>query len=224
MNKTLSFVRLDCLTIKPYLTFKTLAVLIMVILFVSLGTSETSSPAGILIMYSTIFAAYPLAVGDKSGIDTLYATLPVNKKSIVSGRYIFTQLLNILAGAVSLLASFILSRVLDKGFDFKETLAAISILLFIFSVMQAVQLPIYFKMGYAKAKFLAYLPIALIPLFTLAISSYAGKEASAAFLNRVFLWAGDNVLLSIALIAALWIIIMLCSVLLSYRFYKNREF
>lgn len=224
MSRTLSFARLDYLTIKPYLTLKSIALLLIVIAFVSFGTGESSMLIGMLMMYGTIYASYPFAVGEKNGIDTLYATLPLKKGNIVAGRYIFAIFLNISTGAIAFAVSAILMPVLKKGFNWKEILITVLICLFIFSVLEAIQLPIYFKLGYAKAKFLAYLPLAVFPAAVIAISVVAGKENSLEFLNNVFLWAEGNVLFTVTIAVALWMLLLLSSGLLSYRFYKSRQF
>lgn len=224
MNRTLSFVRLDYLTIKPYLTLRSIVLILVVLAFISFGTGDSSLLIGMLMMYGTIYASYPFAVGDKNGIDTLYATLPLKKSDIVAGRYIFTLYLNVFTGVMSFATSAIIMTFLKKGFDWKETLITILICFFIYSVLEAIQLPIYFKLGYAKAKFFAYLPFAMFPAAIIAVSAFAGKENSMAFLNLTFLWVEENILLTVILAVILWIFLLLSSGLLSFRFYKNREF
>lgn len=224
MNRTISFAKLDYLTIKPYLTFKNIIIFMIVFAFIGYGTGEPSMLIGMLIMYSTIYASYPFAVGDKNGIDTLYATLPLTKSNIVAGRYIFALTLNILTGVIALAVSAILMTALGKGFDIRETSVTVLICFVIFSILEAAQLPIYFKLGYAKAKFLAYLPLAAFPAAVMAITAYAGASNFLSFIHSMFLWMQENVLFTGILVFIIWLFAMILSVLFSYRFYKKREF
>lgn len=224
MNRTLSFAKLDYITIKPYLTLKNMFIFLFLFAFIGYGTGEPTLMISMLMMYSTIYASYPFAVGDKNGIDTLYATLPIAKRNIVMGRYIFSLCLNIIVGVVTLVISAILMTALRKGFDWEETFITILICFALFSILEAVQLPIYFKLGYAKAKFLAYLPLAAFPAAVMALSAFVGKGSFLPFIESMFLWIQINSLLAIILIAIIWVLIMLFSGLLSYGFYKKREF
>jgi len=224
MNRTLSFTKLDYITIKPYLTLKNILIFVLVFAFIGYGTGDSSAMIGMLMMYSTIYASYPFAVGDKNGIDTLYATLPIAKKNIVAGRYIFALCLNVCVCAISLIASAILMTALGKRFSWGETLITILICFAFFSILEALQLPIYFKLGYAKAKFLAYLPLAAFPAAVMVISIFVGKDSFSAFIESMFSWIQANDFYAAAFIVIIWFLIMLFSGLLSYRFYKKRDF
>lgn len=224
MNRTISFIKLDYITIKPYLTLKNILIFLLVFIFIGYGTGEPSTLIGMLMMYSTIYASYPFAMGDKNGIDTLYATIPLKKSNIVAGRYMFTLSLNIVVGAISLAVSAILMAALGKGFDWGETFITILICFTLFSILEAVQLPIYFKLGYAKAKFLAYLPLMAFPAAVVAISTFVGKDSFLPLIESMFSWIQENGLYTIILIAVIWLLIMLFSGLLSCHFYKKREF
>lgn len=224
MNRTLAFAKLDYLTVKPYLTLKSFAILLALFVFLSIGTGGTSMMIGMLMMYGTIYATYPFAVGDKNGIDTLYATLPLKKRNIVTGRYIFALCLNLLVGAVAFALSAILMGVTGKVFDLRETLATILICFFVFGILEAVQLPIYFKLGYAKAKFLAYLPLVGFPAAVAGATALVDKDAMLPFIESLLVWLEANMLFAGALALIIWACVLTGSCLLSYRLYSKREF
>jgi len=224
MNKLLSFVKLDYMTLKPYLTWKTALLFLAVLAFIGYGTGEVSALVGMCMMFSVIFACYPFAVGDRNGIDTLYATLPITKKTVVIGRYVFTLALNLFIGVASLLVSAILMMALKKDFNGADALIITLVCFALFSVVEAVQLPIYFRFGYAKAKLLAYLPLAGFPAVVVAASTLLGKKRLFPFLENVFSWVQANAYVTAALAVILWASIMIFSVVLSLRFYMKREF
>lgn len=223
MNKTLSFAKLDYLTVKPYITLKNILIFSIVFAIIGYRTDDPSAIIGIMMMYGTIYVTSPFAVGDKNGIDTLYATLPLTKKNIVVGRYVFALFLNVIVGAIAVAISAIFMFVFGKEINWIETLIIIMVYFVVFTILQSIQLPIHFKLGYAKAKFLAYLPFAALPAAVIVISKLAGKNSFLPFLKNTFSWIETNSLLSIILVIIIWVLIVISSISLSYRFYKKRE-
>lgn len=224
MNKILAFAKLDFQTVKPYMTIKNLVLSLVIFGFIGYGTGEPHMLIGMLMMYGFIYASYPFAVGDKNGIDALYATLPMTKRHIVFGRYVFALCLNICIAASALAASAVLMGALGKEIMWVEILLTILICFILFSVLEAIQLPIYFRLGYARAKFLAYLPLAVFPAAAVAASAIWGGGGALALVQNVFLWAEENLAAAAVLVSALWVLIMVISAMLSYSFYKKREF
>ena len=225
MSKLLAFMKLDFITVKPYLTAKHLLVMLGVALLMSINDTTNSIVLGFLMMFALLYSSYPFAVGEKNTIDALYMTLPLDTRSIVLGRYGFVLALNAAGCVVSFSLSFIMQTVMQRTFDPVETLFTILVLFAIYTIFQAFQLPVYFKLGYAKAKFIASLPLAIIPLvITLSLgavfSDYEIKEMLTAALNWI---VGNAALVSVTGIT-LWLLIMFSSYKLSLRFYSNREF
>ena len=165
MSKLNAFVRLDFMTVKPYFTPKNLLIFAGVALFISTMGGSVSSAVQVGLMLGTIFVSYPFAVGEKNGMDALYTTLSVSRKNVVLGRYVFTLAMNLCAVVFSLLlalAGLLASRLFGNSPASSDALWATLALAAIFLIVQAMQLPIYFKLGYAKAKFLSILPFAAL--------------------------------------------------------------
>ena len=224
MNKLLAFIRLDFITIKPYLTIKNLFILLLVIIALSINNTVGGILIGIVMMFALLYAAYPFAVGEKNGIDQLYSTLPVSRRSIVLGRYGFVVALVAVGGIASCILLFIWQTVLQRAFNLQEALLTTLALFAIYTFFQAIQLPIYFKLGYAKAKFLAYLPFALFPLTTIAIGSRFTDADWIGLLETVVIWIVNHQLFAVVIGVVSWLAMMAISCLLSLRFYKKREF
>ena len=223
-NKMLSFVRLDYITIKPYITWKNLLLFLVVFVFIGSGTGDVSAIIGMSMMYSVIFACYPFSVGEKNGIDALYATLPITKKTVVIGRYIFTVLLNLTMFAASLILSIVLMTVAGKGVQLLEIVLIAVVCFALFTLVEAIQLPLYFKLGYNKAKYLTYFPLLCFPAMVVLGSFLLGRERVIPFVEHMFLWIQQNGALTAAIAVILWVCILMGSAKLSLRFYGKREF
>ena len=224
MSKVLSFVKLDFITVKPYLTVKNLLILLVVVVALSINNTAGGVLIGIIMAFALMYSSYPFAVGEKSCIDQLYSTLPMNKRNIVLGRYGFVLALDVMSGVAAGLFLFAWQTALQRTFSWQETLLTILVLFVVYTFFQAIQLPIYFKLGYAKAKFLAYMPIAIFPLVAVAVGSRFSDVDWVGLVENALLWFSDNQLLAIAVSVIAWMAIMFISYRISLSFYKKREF
>ena len=168
MNKTLSFMGLDFSLIRPYVK----SILFMLGLGVAMGGGlKSTTTLSSFFMFSLILImSFPFAVGDKNGLDILYSTLPINRRNVVVGRYLFVLTLEVVFFALALLCSWLLSMVLGVEYILASELFTLCLLSGAFSLVVAIQYPIQFKFGYNKAKiggliplFMVYLVIILLP-------------------------------------------------------------
>ncbi|MCL2266804.1 MAG: ABC-2 transporter permease [Treponema sp.] len=225
MNKLTAFIKLDFFTIKPYFTFKSILIYAVIAVFLSITSINIFSAVGFGLMMGTMFIGYPFAIGEKSNMDALYATLSVNRKTVVIGRYAFTLILNLcIIILLTTLAAIGLFAVNPAGFitSLQTEFDFIIILVFCaFSIlMQSIQLPVYFKLGYSKAKFLSVLPIAIILAGYFAFTAFFNVESAVSLFFIDLIGSGLLIPLSIMIL----IFIVLSSVCLSMRFYIKREF
>ena len=224
MNKAISFVRLDFITIKPYLTAKNLLLFVGVALIMLIVNNSPAGAIGLLMSCAALYASYPFAVGEKSNIDVLYTTLSIKRETVVLGRYLFAMIIDILAGFFTFIFSFAVQIVRSRSFDTIEALATVSVLFMVFSIIQAAQLPVYFKLGYTKAKFIAYIPFVVLPLAILAGSNFLFDYLSSERLKGMYEWLAQNTLWAALTGVMLWLVFVAVSYLMSLSFYKKREF
>ena len=226
MDKLKSFVWLDFVTVKPYFFGKNILVFVATALFMTVTSGSISSGIYVGMMLGTLFIGYSFAVGEKSDMDALYITLSVNRKTVVLGRYIFTLLLNVCVVAFVCSVALVglpIARLVGIGGDgVGDALWTGVLLAALFAVVQAIQLPIFFKYNYAKAKVISIAPfVALMAAFVAFTTIAKGTET----VNRVtgFIVNLNLSWLIVCAVLAL-VIIMLGSYKLSLSFYKKREF
>lgn len=224
MNKALSFIRLDFITVKPYFTFKNLFIFSGVALIMLISSGASASAIAMLMVYAALYVSYPFAVGEQNGIDALYTTLSIKRSTVVLGRYLFALIIDVCAGVLSYAFSFAALTIMQKDFNALESLVITLVMLLLYSVVQAVQLPIYFKLGYAKAKLLAYLPFIGLALVTLVITNFLKNSFSLQQITDFFGWFAANPLMSALIATVIWIGIMIISVQVSLSYYSKRDF
>lgn len=222
MNTTLRFIVLDFLTIKPYVTVKNLIIFIAASLFIYYGTQTSYTVIGTMMGFGSLYVSYPFAVGEKNGIDALYLFLGIRRKTVVMGRYLYAFIIDIGLGLVGILMSAGVSFLFGKEYSLPENLIVMGAMLMIFTLIQCFQLPLYFKLGYTKSKFSAYLPFLVIPALIIIMGQFFGNLKNQ--LTPIVTWITANPYLLIGFIIILWLGLIISSILLSVRFYEKREF
>lgn len=225
MTKLKELIHLDYVTVKPYFTIKNLLIFAAVALFLTTMSDNISSGPGVGLMIATLFIGYPFALSEKNNLDALYTTLSVKRKTVVQGRYIFTLLLNICA----ILFSYVLATAglfiakaagFSSGVGGEGYFESTFLLSAIFVIVQSIQLPVFFKLGYTKAKVLSILPFAVLIAGYMAFMTMKNTSAGLAkFLGQL----SDSGLFA-PLIIAVVVVIVFISYRLSMAFYKKREF
>lgn len=214
---------LDYKTIKPYLTMKNLFIVLGVTFFLAFVNKNTLIPLSIVSVFVTIYLSYPFAVGEQNGIDPLYRILGLTRKEVVLGRYLWAFSMNLIGILFGLLLSFLLSLLLSLPFEFKEAVAMLLGLFLIFSLMQAFQFPLFFKLGYMKAKTVSYLPFIVLGGVFVVLSGFIDKVPQTFLLNaETFFRESFGLVLLFAFLV--WSIVQGASVLFSLKGYEKRSF
>ncbi|MDR3270831.1 MAG: ABC-2 transporter permease [Peptococcaceae bacterium] len=228
MNKLISFVRLDFKTLKPYLTIKNLLIFAAIAIFLSAINGTVEMSLGIGFMLGTLFISYPFAIGEKSNMDALYTTLSVHRRTVVLGRYLFTFLLNICAIVFSFVFATFgvfgarLANVFQNGSG--DSFTIILVLSALLVLIQTIQLPIFFKLGYTKAKFMSVLPFAIFMGCYSAFMRMTKDSGALVELSAFFERLLNNGILTAFLAILALVLITYISYSLSLSFYQKREF
>ncbi len=192
MNKTMSFVRLDFYALKPYK--RSLALLILIGLGMGVALRSMAVLSSIFMVGQVLVMAYPFAIGEKNGTDTLYATLSLRRRSVVRGRYAFAVLVELIGILVILFSAAAYSALFAVDMVMQELFASICLLSFIVSLTVALQYPLYFKLGYTKAKVFTYIPLMLLSVAIGVLPSLA-KEMPNIDYNALLELVSRNPLL-----------------------------
>ena len=225
MNKLLSFVRLDFITVKPYLTIKNLLIFAVVAVFLTTMSGNVGSGMGVGIMLGTLFISYPFAVGEKSNMDALYATLSLSRKTVVAGRYLFSLIFNLCAVIFSIgfaIVGILVSRAFGLRMGAGEVLLTGFLLAAVFIVIQAMQLPLFFRMGYTKARFFSMVPYVALMTSYMVFMTTSKENGIASYTEGILTRSANGVLFGFAVLILFFICFL--SYRLSLSFYKKREF
>jgi len=221
MKKTFYFVGMDFYLIKPYMG--SIFFLLAMGIGMGLGFRSTGTLSSYYMMSLMLVMSYPFSVGEKNGLDTLYGTLSMSRKTMVEGRYFFAFILEVLCAAFAFISGWVLSRFLHLEFIPQNEFFTLSLLSCIFSVIVAIQYPLYFKLGYNKAKIIALFPLFALFLLVIQMPTLANLFGWAFTWESLFESVLGNPLLMYAAPVFTGIIALLLSCSVSERIYTGRD-
>lgn len=205
MTGTWKMTRLDAFTMRSYF-YTYLALIPIILLFAYMRSSDT-------LLYFTcswfvaLSATNIFAIEEKNNLGRLYGTLPIRLADIVLGRYLFILLSYVAAVVLVLLISMGIALYQGNTLFGSYTLLGIGVSFLAFALIVGVQLPIFFRLGYIKAKFWSLAPfilvmlVAIVPSLTNTLSDIAAFAQShplslglgSLFAGVLFLWASCRV-------------------------------
>lgn len=202
MHNTWKAARLDLALVKPYgkvICFT----LLLPIAFAAINRSLLTG-VSFAMCFVAMTTAYPFAVEERSDMARLYGILPVKKRELVLGRYLFVLALGVLALAVSLVVQPVVLRSLGVPVEGRDLIWAAVGGGILFTLYTVFQLPGYYKFGSIKGRVFLYLPVAGF-LFTLLL--FPRLPLGSVSLSPVLL-----VGLGVVLVIVLYALSIWCSV------------
>jgi len=181
MTNSLKMVKLDFFTMKSQLASYAVIVL-FVLLFGFMGSSITliciNCAWFVALMSTTIFASQ-----EKNNLNRLYGSLSLKLKDIVLGRYIFTVMSFVLSFIVAIVIFFGLALFQGNSFTLFDVFLSFGVSLLIFSTIVGMQMPIFFKMGYIKARVWIFIPFAGVIGLVVLFGVVKGLSGIIAFMR-----------------------------------------
>jgi len=166
--------RLDMRLIKPYMKSTMLLLFVAGPLF-AIGMKSTAMMVMYIALCAIMSLGYPFTIIEKKNGNLLYGVLPVSKEQAVTGRYLFIIAITVAAAlimvALSLIVLPIIGQAISLGTLLNEALFLIAGIL----LVAAFQVPLFYKLGFDKAKLWSYLPfgfIALIPILFPSVEAF----------------------------------------------------
>lgn len=214
MTNSLKMARLDYFTLKSqiavYATLVLMAVMYSVMdsPFVTLGITAS--------WFTALLSMNVFAIQEKNELERLYASLSLNLENIISGRYIFIFANYMLALLLSVCIGLIASVLQNGTTGFADIIPGICISLLVFTVITGIQIPIYFKLGYTKAKVWCMVPFVSVMAIIILLSLIDGfSNIITGLLNHQMIFGMICLIISFAILPA--------SYHLSVKYYRKRR-
>lgn len=176
MNGAFRIAKLDFFTMKSQAVLYVIMVLIVSMFSIMDSSIIVSFITGA--WFTALMASNIFVIQEKNNLNRLYGSVSVELKDIVLGRYIFAFSNYAISLVTVIVVSLIVSLFQDMFIDVSNILLGFSLSLLIFSIITGIQMPLFFKLGYTKAKIWAVVPflvvmlLVIIPSFIIVLSTF----------------------------------------------------
>ncbi len=172
-------------------------------------------------MMISVFPQALMGEDEHIGWNRFCLTMPVKRSQYVSEKYLLTLAFIVLFALLSSVGVIIL-MVKTTGFDIKDYLLVLSVILCVSLLMMSIDLPMVFRFGTKKGIMLFAGLFLLIFVAGLALFLWASyNDAGRAFFRQV--QEADHLVLALCILTGI-VVIYTASWLLSIRLYQKREF
>lgn len=132
----------------------------------------------------SLLASNPFSADERGRLDTLYATLPLSRRSIVIGRYLALFLIYVVVAVLATVAVIVVTVTEGKALDFAllGTVNIVSVL--VFAIALAVQLPFFFSVGFTRARLMTFIPVVVV-VGVAAIAAQTGLFKTSDVLTNI---------------------------------------
>lgn len=215
MNDTLKAAKFDFYLVKPYL--KSLWVTFVLPIAIAVIYKSVIFGISLAVCMNAMFIGYPFSISEKNGMEKLYGILPISKKHLVFGRYLFTFFMCMFVLLFSCIVHPIILSVIGVSIQWQEIGLAVLLGIVIFSFYTIFQIPGYYKYGALKGKAFMYIPI----LGYLAIMLLFAEFNTAV--EPLFSFIVHNPVIAVISMILVFIIAFLISISVSIHALQNKE-
>ncbi|NUP48892.1 MAG: hypothetical protein HOW97_16540 [Catenulispora sp.] len=153
---------LDVRTVAPYR--RQLLLTPLLVMAIMVNRPEVLVP-GLILLCASNTAGYPFMVSDRADLETLYAVLPLTRRSLLLGHYLWALAIFTATAGIGTPAALILARWQHISFSGHTVATIVSLSWAAFALAVAIQFPLFVRFGYTRVGMLATtLPITLVAL------------------------------------------------------------
>jgi hypothetical protein len=172
---------LDLRTVAPYRGQGFLMFGLVVLLF-AIKSPVALVPALVLLVTSQ-FAAYPFNVADKAGLETLYAVLPLPRRSVLYGHYAWAVALFLATTTAGTALALLIAWAKAVPFGGRTLVTVLTLSWTLFVLNTAIQFPMLIRFGYTRVSAMATtLPLTLIVLATVRLHPHLNMASIQTWL------------------------------------------
>jgi len=217
MNSIFQVLKLD------YFTVKTAYSKIIVVYFISILLGLLTLPIMpiiIIMFFSVSFSGLTFSITEKNNCEKLYGILPINRKEIVTGRYLFGFLLGTVNLVISVISAYIIAIFIKQQIDTFALSLTITFAFCYYGFAVSISYPIYYKISFSKSYIFITLPLYLLILLMAFLSE---KTNFIETIGRILQYFTKHYILFLFYGFILSISMLIISAVISYGIFKNSE-
>ncbi|MGM1018754.1 MAG: ABC-2 transporter permease [Actinomycetota bacterium] len=168
-------------------------------------------------MVTSLMVSTPFLGDERGRLNTLYGVLPVSRSTVVAGRALSVLAYYLVAAVLATAVTVVMALVRGTQIPTDILLIAHAVALGFVGLSMALQLPVFFRIGYSRGRFMAYAPVIVVAGGAWLLQATGAHVSFQDALSGVPILAIAGVG---ALIALLGVVV---AIVVSARVYRDRE-
>ena len=162
--------RMTVLVMRTVAPYRTQGLVVFGVIVLIDSRSVVGLIPALALLLAPLVAAQPFMVADKADLQTLYAVLPLSRRTVLLGHYAWA-LLSFLAIVITGTAlAALLAQAQDMPFGGRSLATLLTLSWALFAVNISIQLPLLIRFGYTRISVLATtVPLALVMLTVIRV-------------------------------------------------------
>jgi len=219
MNNIFQVLKLD------YFTIKTAYSKIIVVYFISilLGLlTQPFMPIILIMFYCVSFSGLTFSIIEKNNCEKLYGILPIQRKEIIAGRYLYAFISGIINLVISIILAYIIAAFLIQQIDAFTLSLSITFSFCYYCFAVGISYPVYYKIGFSKSYIFITLPLYLLILLIVFLSEKIGSGFIET-IEQILQYFSNHFILFLLFGFILGVFMLIISAVISYGIFKNSE-
>ncbi|ARP73329.1 hypothetical protein LK07_30060 [Streptomyces pluripotens] len=162
--------RMAVLHLRTVVPYRTQGFLVFGLMVLLLAHSPVRLVPALALLLAPLIAVHPFVVADKAGLETLYAVLPLPRRTVLLGHYAWALASFLATVSAGTALAVLLAWAEDAPFAGRALVTMLTLAWMLFAANIAIQLPLLIRFGYARISVLGTtVPLALVMLTVLRL-------------------------------------------------------
>jgi len=217
MNSVFQALKLDFFTVKT--AYYRIIIIYFVSIFIGLST-QPMMPIILIMFFSVSFSGLTFSIIEKNKYEKLYGILPIHRREIIAGRYLYGFITGIVNLLVSIILVHILAAVSNQKIDILTIFFSITFSFCYYCFAVSMSYPIYYRFGFSRSYIFITLPLYLLIVLAALLSERTNLIKN---IERFLLYFTNHYILFFLYGFILSIFMLIISAMISYGIFKNSE-
>jgi hypothetical protein len=217
MNSIFRVLKLDYCIVKA--SYSKLIMIYFISILLGLLT-QPIIPIIMIMFFCVSFSGLTFSIIEKNTCEKLYGILPIRRREIIAGRYLYGFISGIVNLVISIILAYIIAIFSRKQINIFTLSIAITFAFCYYCFAVSISYPIYYKIGFSKSYMFITLPLYLLVVLFAFLSEKTNfietiGQVLQYFINHYILFLFCGFILSIFM--------LIISAVISYGVFKNKE-
>jgi len=217
MNNIFQVLKLDHYTVKT--SYPRIIMIYFISLFIGIST-QPIVPIFMIMFFGVSISGLTFSIIEKNSCEKIYGILPIRRKQIIIGRYLYGFILGIINLIISVVLAYILAMFSQQQTDSFILFFSITSAFCYYTFAVSVTYPIYYKFGFSKSYIFITIPLYLLILLVVFISDKFNFNET---ISQLLIYFSNHYVLFLFCGLVLGMFMLIISAVISYCIFRNSE-